>query len=200
MFNGKGGEYDANIVAINGREVQVRLKSHRLLERESPLRVTLAQCVSKGSRMDYTIQKAVELGVQRIVPLLSDRTVVKLHGERGDQRRRHWNAVIVSACAQCKRNRIPELMPVQTLNDWVLKIDGPALWLAPEAPNTLHRLPRPTAVTVLIGPEGGLTPEETESVERHSFVPVRLGPRVLRTETAGVVALAAMQTLWGDFS
>lgn len=199
VFNGEGGEYEANIEVISKREVKVRLKTHQPLERESPLQVTLAQCISKGGRMDYTIQKAVELGVQRIVPLLSGRSIVKLDADRWNQRGRHWHAVIVSACAQCERNQIPELMPVQRLNDWVLKIEGPAIWLAPDARNTLNHLPRPTAVTVLAGPEGGLTMEEIEQVERSGFVPVRLGPRVLRTETAGAAALAAMQTLWGDF-
>lgn len=150
--------------------------------------------------MDYTIQKAVELGVRRIVPLLSGRSVVKLDHDRWNQRSRHWHSVIISACEQCQRNRLPELMPVQRLNDWVLKINGPALWLAPEAQNTLRCLPRPSAVTVLIGPEGGLTPEETERIGREGLIPVRLGPRVLRTETAGIAALAAMQALWGDFS
>lgn len=199
VFNGEGGEYEAIIETANGREVRVRLGAFRPIERESPLQITLAQCVSKGGRMDYTIQKAVELGAQRIIPLLSDRSVVKLDATRWSQRGRHWQAVIAAACEQCQRNRIPELMPVQLLNSWILKINGPAIWLAPRAEDTLHCLPRPKAITVLIGPEGGLTSDEAEYVARQGVIPVRLGPRVLRTETAGAAALAAIQALWGDF-
>jgi 16S rRNA (uracil1498-N3)-methyltransferase len=203
LFNGAGGEYQAVIEKIERRTVYVRVESFRDLERESALSVTLAQCVSKGSRMDYAIQKAVELGVAAIVPLLSARSVVRLAAERWDHKHDHWHGVIAAACAQCGRNRLPRLVPVQTLETWLGRAPGGLrLVLAPQVEGrTLRSLPTPaTPLTLLVGPEGGLEPAELELVQRHGFLPLQLGPRVLRTETAGVAALAALQALWGDLA
>ncbi|MDI3258349.1 MAG: 16S rRNA (uracil(1498)-N(3))-methyltransferase [Sinobacteraceae bacterium] len=203
LFNGAGGEYQAVVEAVERGGVWVRVESFGEIERESTLRVTLAQCVSKGERMDYAIQKAVELGVAAIVPLLSTRSVVRLSGERWEKKLEHWRGVIVAACEQCGRNRLPELMPVQTLDAWLDRAPvGVRLVLAPQAQGRgLGALPTPAApLTLLVGPEGGLEPSELELAQRHGFLPLRLGPRVLRTETAGVAALAAFQALWGDLA
>ncbi len=202
LFNGEGGEYAATITHISKNGVTVKTTGYREREIESPLAVTLAQAISSGDRMDYTLQKAVELGVTHIQPLSSERCVVKLAGDRAEKRMRHWQQVVISACEQCGRNRVPEVAPIQPLIHWLgnLPPDTQHLMLAPGAQHSLGELPAPGApVTLLIGPEGGLSPNEIRAAESRGFTPVRLGPRVLRTETAALVALAAMQTLWGDF-
>jgi 16S rRNA (uracil1498-N3)-methyltransferase len=202
LFNGEGGEYAATITHIGKNGVTVKTGAFREHEVESLLNVTLAQAISSGDKMDYTLQKAVELGVTHIQPLFSERCVVKLTGDRAEKRVRHWQQVVISACEQCGRNRVPEVAPSQPLIPWLgsLPPDAQHLMLAPGAQHSLSELPAPTApVTLLIGPEGGLSPNEIRAAESRGFTPVRLGPRVLRTETAALVALAAMQTLWGDF-
>lgn len=202
LFNGEGGEYSATITHISKNSVTVKTTVFHEHEIESPLAVTLAQAISSGDKMDYTLQKAVELGITRIQPLASERCVVKLSGERAEKRVRHWQQVVISACEQCGRNRVPEVAPIQPLIHWLGNLPPTAqhLMLAPGAQHRLGELPEPGApVTLLIGPEGGLSPAEIRAAESRGFTPVRLGPRVLRTETAALTALAAMQTLWGDF-
>jgi 16S rRNA (uracil1498-N3)-methyltransferase len=198
LFNGAGGEYDAVIETVEKRAVQVRVESYREVERESPLAMTLAQCVSKGERMDYTIQKAVELGVAAIVPLLSERSVVKLDEERWEKKLEHWRGVVISACEQSGRTRVPHVFPVQKLEAWLATAQGPRLVLAPGGHHSLRQLPPAQAATLLVGPEGGLSDQEIALAVHKGFTAVGLGPRVLRTETAGVAALAALQALWGD--
>lgn len=199
LFNGEGGEYAAVIEAVQRRAVRVRVDAFDPVDRESRLSLTLAQCVSKGDRMDYTIQKAVELGVAAIVPLLSARSVVKLDGERWEKKLDHWRGVIVSACEQSGRTRVPMLAPVQKLESWLPSSgEGLRLVLAPNAGVSLKTLPPAAAITLLVGPEGGLSDDEIALASRAGYTGVRLGPRVLRTETAGVAALAAAQALWGD--
>lgn len=200
LFNGTGGEFEAVLDAASKRAATVRVGAHRAVERESTLALTLAQCVSKAERMDYTLQKAVELGVQRIVPLLSSRSVVKLDAQRWEKKQEHWQGVVIAACEQCGRNRLPELQPVQTLSSWLAASEGLRLVLAPGAKQTLRKLPAATAASLLVGPEGGLSEDEIDEALRQGCAPVGLGPRVLRTETAGVAALAAMQALWGDLT
>lgn len=202
LFNGEGGEYAATITHIGKNGVTVKTGTFREREVESLLNVTLAQAISSGDRMDYTLQKAVELGIAHIQPLFSERCVVKLAGERAEKRVRHWQQVVISACEQCGRNRVPEVAPIQPLTHWLGTLPPHAqhLMLAPDAQHNLSELPAPAMpVTLLIGPEGGLSPSEIRAAESRGFTPVRLGPRVLRTETAALAALAAMQTLWGDF-
>jgi 16S rRNA (uracil1498-N3)-methyltransferase len=154
--------------------------------------------------MDYTVQKAVELGVAAIQPLETTRSVVRLEGVRAQKRLAHWRAIAIAACEQCGRNRVPEVAPVMALRDWLGRIEASPgralrLLLTPRAEASLRELSRPTAaVTLLAGPEGGLAPEEEQDAGRAGFTRVRIGPRVLRTETAAVAALAAMQALWGD--
>lgn len=203
LFDGQGNVFDGEIEKCARGEVSVRVRGERQEDRESPLQVILAQAVSSGERMDYTIQKAVELGVTAIQPLMAERCVVRLAGERATKRGAHWQAVVAAACEQCGRNRVPQVAPLLPLRSW---LEQPAhaaelrLLLLPGAPAGLRQLSRPAGpVTVLAGPEGGLTDAEAGDAVRAGFTPLRLGPRVLRTETAAVALLAAMQALWGDF-
>jgi len=201
LFNGGGGEYDAVIETAERRVVSVRVGELRQIDRESTLAVTLAQCVSKGERMDYTIQKAVELGVTTIIPLLSARSVVKLDGERWEKKLEHWRGIAVSACEQSGRTRIPAVLVPQKLAHWLDAPDGsPRLVLAPTAAVSLTAVPAAAAVSLLVGPEGGLSDEEIAAALRSGCTAITLGPRVLRTETAGVAALAVLQALWGDLA
>lgn len=199
LFDGQGGEFNALIKEIGKREVIVTVGEHRAIEVESPLKVTLAQGISKGERMDFTIQKAVELGVQRIVPLDTERSVVNLKGERRDKKLDHWHGVIISACEQCGRNTLPELLPMQSLNSWLaIPQAGTGLLLDHRAHGTVTTLEKPTAFTLLIGPEGGLSETERTKAYEAGYTGLCLGPRVLRTETAALTALAALQSQWGD--
>lgn len=202
LFNGDGHEYWGR---LSGRgQAVVHLDEQRSPARESPLRVRLAQGISHGERMDFTVQKAVELGVTAIEPLLMRRTVVKLTDDKRDKRRAHWQGVVVSACEQCGRNWVPEVGPIQTFDAWrrLFQATGAhGFLLDPEAPLDLASMPPPAGEVVLLaGPEGGLDPVERSAALAAGLVGVRLGPRILRTETAALAALAAMQVLWGDFS
>lgn len=202
VFNGEGGEYGAVLAQVGKKRASARIGAYIEAERESPLDLTLAQCVSRGERMDYTIQKAVELGITRIQPLLSVRSVVRMDAERWDKKLEHWLGVIVSACEQSGRTRVPELLPTQALSAWLDSggARGTGLTLDPEARHGLREMPSPNGpATLLVGPEGGLSPEELAQTRRAGFIGVRMGPRILRTETAGVAALAAIQSLWGDW-
>jgi 16S rRNA (uracil1498-N3)-methyltransferase len=201
LFNGEGGEYSASLVAAGKRETRVRLLAFHAAERESPLKITLALGISAGERMDYSLQKATELGVNAIQPLATERSVVKLAGERADKRLQHWQHVVIAACEQCGRNRVPAVAPVQKLYAYLAAVDRSQrrLLLSPDALTPLKQVPRSGAVVLLIGAEGGLAPAEYQAAEASGFEPVSLGPRILRTETAPVAAIAALQTLWGDF-
>jgi 16S rRNA (uracil1498-N3)-methyltransferase len=201
VFNGEGDEFPATLSEVGKKRATARIGARIAVDRESPLDLTLAQCVSKGDRMDYTIQKAVELGVTRIQPLLSARSVVRMDAERWDKKLEHWLGVIVSACEQSGRTRVPELRAVQSLPAWLGEgAHGTGVTLDPEGASSLRGLLVPEGpVTLLVGPEGGLGPEELQQAHRAGFVGVRMGPRVLRTETAGVAALAALQAHWGDW-
>ena len=200
LFNGTGGEYSASLVAVNKRETRARLTGFNEAERESALHITLALGISAGERMDYSLQKAAELGVSAIVPLATERSVVKLAGERADKRQQHWQHVVIAACEQCGRNRVPAVAPVQKLFTWLAAVDRSKrlLLLSPDAATPLKRVAPATEVVLLIGAEGGLAPAEREATEASGFAPVSLGPRILRTETAPVAALAVLQALWGD--
>jgi 16S rRNA (uracil1498-N3)-methyltransferase len=200
LFNGEGGEFAAEVTRVSARDALARVISKRNSDRESPLSVALAQCVSGGDRMDVALQKSTELGVSRIVPIASERSVVKLSGDRAEKRVAHWRNVVIAACEQCGRNRIPEVAAITPIRDFLDLVAGTdlRLLLAPDAGRNLKQLSPPRDVTLLVGPEGGLAPREREFAEDAGFVPVRFGPRVLRTETAPVAALAAMQALWGD--
>lgn len=201
LFDGRGGEYEAQIERIEKNRVVVELGAWQDVERESKLAVTLVQAVQAGEKMDFTIQKAVELGVADIVPVDSRRSVIRLAGERAAKRVAHWQGVSASACEQCGRNQVPLVAPLEKLEHWLARPARPGLrlMLAPDAEHALADLPPARAVQLLIGAEGGLDPQEAIAAELAGFQAVRLGPRVLRTETAGLAALAALQALWGDF-
>jgi len=205
LFDGRGGEYSAVVARVGKSAVTLNVGEPRQVDRESPLAVTLAQAVSSGERMDFTVQKAVELGVKCIQPLASKRTVVRLESERARKRVAHWQAVAISACEQCGRNLVPRVLPLTEFTDWLgseVKREPPrlGLLLSPGASTTLRELSQPSiAVTLLAGPEGGLSPAEERAAEAAGYLPVRLGPRILRTETAALAALAALQMLWGDY-
>jgi 16S rRNA (uracil1498-N3)-methyltransferase len=204
LFDGAGAEYGATVLRAGKRGVTVTVGERRSVSRESPLDVTLAQAVSSGERMDYTIQKAVELGAAAIQPLAASRSVVRLSAERAERRATHWQAVAVAACEQCGRNQVPSVGAVLPLDRWLARLpaagDGARrLLLTPRADARLRDLEPPRhPVILLAGPEGGFTQEEEAAARRSGFVPLGLGPRVLRTETAAVAALAALQALWGD--
>ncbi len=202
LFNGDGHEYEG-ILSARG-QAEVRVLARHTPDRESSLRVILAQGISSGERMDLTIQKSVEMGIAAIEPLVMRRTIVKLAGDKLEKRRAHWQAVVVSACEQCGRNIVPPVARIAEFATWQRHRSdaaGLGLMLDPEAAVSLRDIPQPQAeVTLLVGPEGGFDPAERAMAGAAGFVGVRLGPRVLRTETAALAALAAMQTLWGDFS
>lgn len=203
VFN-SGAEFSATISYIDKREVRVKLAQGHAVDREAPIASTLVQGISSGDRMDITLQKAVELGVGAIQPLFSARSIVKLDRERSDRRVAHWRQVVTSACEQCGRNVIPHVAEPLVYHDWLGQLAPRAeselrLLLSPYAALRLKDLPRPQAVTLLAGPEGGYTEVEVEAARRFEFEELKLGPRVLRTETAALAALAAINTLWGDF-
>lgn len=202
LFDGEGGEYGAAIAHVGPRVVAVDVVEYREIERESPLTVTLAQGLAAADRMDYVVQKAVELGVAAIAPLAGARSVPRLEGARATRRVEHWRQIAIAACEQSGRNRLPTVHAPCAFSAW-LQAPSPAelrLLLAPDARVLLADLPRPEgAVELLVGPEGGFTAEESAAACAAGFRAVRLGPRTLRTETAGPAALAAMQALWGDW-
>lgn len=205
LFNGDGTEYASVVVEANRDRVALDVTGRETRDREAPFAVTLAQAVSSGERMDYTIQKAVELGVAEIQPLEARRSVVRLSAERAARRIAHWQGVAIAACEQCGRNRVPQILPLAQLDAFLAACepakDGERrVLLSPDSARRLRELDPPRgALVMLAGPEGGFSPEEERAAGEVGFLPVRLGPRVLRTETAAVAALAAMQALWGDF-
>jgi 16S rRNA (uracil1498-N3)-methyltransferase len=205
LFDGRGGEFEARITRIDRGEVSVKTGAHLDIERESGLNIQLVQGLSSGDRMDITLQKAVELGVAAIQPVATQRSVVKLKDERAQRRMEHWQNLVISACEQCGRNRVPEVLPLLDLPDWLAQFnalvpdDEARLLLSPAATVPLKELVPPARMMLLIGPEGGLSAAETQLAQSRGFRPVRLGPRILRTETAALAALSAIQTLWGDF-
>lgn len=202
VFNGRGGCHEARIVSIGKRQVEVELIAFREEERESRLDILLAQGISRGQHMDYTIQKAVELGVTHIVPVLTGHGNVSLKDERVETRLRHWEGIIIHACEQCGRNRLPTLSPPVNFSDWLAQdTRSRRLILDPESEHSLAAITEPGgAVSLLCGPEGGFGRDEVRTALREGYTGVRLGPRVLRTETAAVAALSACQTLWGDLA
>ena len=202
VFNGAGGESDARILSIGKDHVSVRIGPWRPREAEPSVRVVLLQGLSARERMDFTVQKAVELGVAEIFPIEMRRSVMRLAEERATRRVEHWQNLAVAACEQCGRNRVPEVHPVSALPDWLgAHATAPGkqrLILSTAADRRLRDLSAPQELLLLAGPEGGFAPEELEMAQACGFTAVRLGPRVLRTETAALAALAAIQALWGD--
>ena len=202
LFNGRGGEYAGRVAAIERLRVTVDLLAHRALERETPLAMTLVQGVSSSEKMDFTVQKATELGVAALQPVVAARSVGRITGERAAQKRAHWQRVAVAACEQCGRNRVPEILAPLPVEAYCrTPAPSSALLLSPEAQLGLREAAARLqgAATLAAGPEAGFTAPEEAMLAQAGFVPVRLGPRVLRTETAALAALAALNALAGDF-
>jgi len=201
IFDGSGSEFHAEIQSIEGENVMVRVGTQSTGSAESPLRITLVQGVSRSERMDWTLQKATELGVSAIAPVLTSRSVVRLDDKQAEKKQSHWRGIVIGACEQCGRSRIPAVGTPMQLRNYFSSVrkDGMRLVLSPVAPGSLAGIASlPSKVDLLIGPEGGLDDDELTAAQKAGFMPVRLGPRVLRTETAAVVALTVLQALWGD--
>ncbi|SEI81809.1 16S rRNA (uracil1498-N3)-methyltransferase [Allopseudospirillum japonicum] len=203
IFDGQGHRCQAHITFIKRQQVEVELKTPYAGLASSPLNIHLGQVMSKGERMDYVVQKATELGVTQITPLTSERCEVRLKNDREQRKIDHWQHVAISACEQSGSDFVPQLAPICKLSDWLAQdFTGLRLVLAPQAEQALTALTQtkpPTQVQVLIGPEGGLSESELDAAKAAGFQALQLGPRVLRTETAPVVALSLLQYLWGDF-
>jgi 16S rRNA (uracil1498-N3)-methyltransferase len=218
LFNGDGHDYAARISSVGKRELLVDVEDVRAVDNESPLRITLLQGVARGEKMDWILQKATELGVAAVLPVDSERSEVKLDGARAQRRVAHWRSVLVSACEQCGRARVPAIEPPQPLAATLsrLPVGGVRLLLDPHGERTMPQL-RPTTgadvgegglprqrpsrafdIVLAVGPEGGWSPRDREQLHGADFVGLRLGPRILRTETAGIAAIAALQARFGD--
>ena len=202
VFDGAGTRHAATVEDADPRRFAVVIGARLPSATESPFEVVLAQCLSAAEKMDWTIEKAVELGVSAIVPLQSRRSVVRLDEDRARRRAEHWQRLVVAACMQCGRDRIPELAPVRSLEAWLAQgpAGAPRLVLAPGADLTIGGVPAPGAgpAIVLVGPESGFADEELALAQAAGFTPVSMGPRILRTETAGLAALAVLQARFGD--
>lgn len=201
LFNGEEDQdWHASLVQPDDRAAVVEIGTPVLNRSESPLRLTLAQALCRGEKMDLVLQKAVELGVAAIQPLLTERTEVQLDAERSSKRALHWRGVMIGACEQCGRSRVPELLPLATLPDWLVNQSAATLVaLEPSASDGLHSVqPVEQGLTLLVGPEGGLADRELATLAAREVRCVRLGPRILRTESAGLAAIAALQFRWGD--
>ena len=201
VFAGDGYEYPASVEGIRGTRVAVAIGEARAVDRESPLAMTLVQCIARADRMDVIVQKATELGVARIIPVQSRRGVVRLDAAQAESKAAHWRAIVASACEQCGRNRLPAIEAPRRLLDYLgaLPAGGARLLLEPAA-ETRRAAPIGGEVSVAIGPEGGLDEEEIEAFRLTGFQTMRLGPRVLRTETAAIAALAYLQSRYGDLA
>ena len=203
LFDGSGREFEARLDAGDNRRARILVTAERTHHSESPLRISLAQGISRSERMDYTLQKAVELGVAEIVPVVTERSVVRLNAEHAQRKREHWQRLVISACEQSGRVHVPVVWPVLPLHQFLQESAAAfRLLLDPAADTALTRISAPTdsGVLLLIGPEGGLSTAESGAAQAAGFAAVRLGPRILRTETASVAALSLLQGLWGDLA
>jgi 16S rRNA (uracil1498-N3)-methyltransferase len=207
LFNGDGHDYDARLLAVTKRNVEADIIGVRAIDNESPLRIVLMQGIARGEKMDLILQKATELGVVAIAPVFADRTEVRLDGERLDKRIAHWRSVVIAACEQSGRARIPELLPARGLAEAAatLNADSLKLTLDPQGDDRFDTLASPqksslqgSEIVIGIGPEGGWSDKDRMILRTHGFRGLRLGPRVLRTETAGLAAIAALQAKFGD--
>ena len=199
LFDGSGQEYLGELIEVGKKNVRVELREQFNGQAESALHVHLGQGLSRGERMDWAIQKATELGVTEITPIVSERCEVRLKDERADKRLAHWRQVAISACEQCGRSVLPTIHAPQTLAEWQAGVQAELKLVLHPVAAPLESHAKPQTLAFLIGPEGGLTDAEVEQAKGAGFQAARLGPRVLRTETAPVVALSVAQQLWGDF-
>lgn len=200
LFNGDGCDYHGVIGEISKRRVVVSLESEHPRHTETPIRTVLGLGISKGDRFDYAVQKATELGIKEIVPLISERVDVKLPVDRMAKKQAHWQAIAISACEQCERATIPLVHPPIALEEWVTNNDCTMKWVLHHELDGHLTGETPESIALLIGPEGGLSQTELALAQGSGFLPLNLGPRVLRTETAPIVALTALGLRWGDLS
>ncbi|MCP4468377.1 MAG: 16S rRNA (uracil(1498)-N(3))-methyltransferase [Halieaceae bacterium] len=201
LFNGRGAEYPGVITALGKKAVSVRTGEKQQKACESPLAIHLGVAISRGERMDWVIQKATELGVTAISPLFSERVEVKLSGDRAEKKLRHWQEIAISACEQCGRNTLPLLSPPQNMRGWLTNTEAARKFvLHHEANQGRDGKDVPSTIALLIGPEGGLSATEIEQAENNGYAALSLGPRVLRTETAPLAAIAILQSKWGDMT
>jgi 16S rRNA (uracil1498-N3)-methyltransferase len=202
LFTGRGGEFAATLVVVDRRHVKAHVDTFRAIERESAISVTLVQSLAANDPMDIALRKAVELGAAAIQPIVTERSAQWPGGDRGAHRLARWRQLAVAACEQCGRNRVPEVQDAMHWSDWLAKRDvaRTGIVLSPTGVRSLAELPRPSSgIDVAVGAEGGFTDAEIAAAAAAGVVAVRLGPRVFRTETAGVAVLAAIHALWGDF-
>ena len=201
LFNGRGGEYTCVLAEVSRKTVRIHVNAKSERNVESPLHVALGLGISRGDRMDWSVQKAVELGVTRITPIITERCVVQLKGEKKPQRLLHWQKIAQHAAEQSGRTVLPELTEITNLHNWINHQHGLKIFLDPYADLSLAQLqPDGMEITLLTGPEGGFTDQERGVAKAAGFIPVHLGSRILRTETAAIAALSAVQMLWGDFA
>ncbi|SCK12294.1 16S rRNA (uracil(1498)-N(3))-methyltransferase [Vogesella sp. LIG4] len=203
LFNGRGGEWQAVLGSIAKREASCAITAFDDVSRESPVWLGLAQAISSGDRMEFTLQKGVEMGVSAFQPLATERSIVKLAGDRADKRVQRWQEIVIAACEQSGRNVIPQVLPILTLKQWLAALPPAAahLLLSPLGTRRLADIAsQPDAAWLLAGPEGGLSAGEEAAAIAAGCTPLKLGPRILRTETAALAAVGAMQTVWGDYS
>ncbi len=201
MFNGNGYEYNARLEEATKKQATISILEQLSPRRESPLHIEIGQGIARGERMDFVLQKSVELGVSRVTPLWTQRSQVRLDEKRLAKRLAHWQGVVVSACEQSGRLRLPDIRPPADLDNWLdTPAEGLRLVLSPYSEKTLKDLQPASHVRVLVGPEGGLEEREIRAAEANGFQAVRLGPRILRTETAALATLTALQVLWGDLA
>lgn len=202
LFTGRGGEFAATIVAADRRGVKARVDAFLAVEREAAIPVTLVQSLAANDPMDIALRKAVELGAAAIQPIVTERSARWPDDERGARRLSRWRQLVVAACEQCGRNRVPPVLDATRWHDWLARRDpsNTGIVLSPTAERSFAQLPQPLkGVDLTVGPEGGFTDAEIALALAANVVPVRLGPRVVRTETAGAAALATIHALWGDF-
>ncbi|WP_325320322.1 16S rRNA (uracil(1498)-N(3))-methyltransferase [Kingella oralis] len=201
LFNGTGNDFAATLQTIGKRHAECHIHAQRQPENESPLAITLVQAVSSGERMDFTLQKSVELGVRAIQPIISERCVVRLSGDRADKRVQRWQDIVIAACEQSGRSIVPTVLPIVSFSDYLRQMPPELhLMMSLRRATTLRDIaPAPQTLRLMIGPEGGWTPAEEQAALAAGVQTITLGKRVLRTETAAMAAMAAMQVLWGDF-
>ena len=204
LFNGQGGEYHAVLTALGRHDASCQITHFDMVSRESPLRISLAQAISSGDRMDFTLQKGVEMGVSSFQPLAAQRSVVKLVGERADKRVQRWQEIVIAACEQSGRTMIPEVHPILSVPEWLQRHAqaDQRLLLSPLGTRGLAACGYTSgqSICLMSGPEGGYTVEEEQAALATGCLPIKLGMRILRTETAALAAVAALQTLWGDYA
>jgi 16S rRNA (uracil1498-N3)-methyltransferase len=200
IFNGEGGEYSAEILALKKDKLTIKINAFQAVNNESPLDIHLIQGIARGEKMDWIVQKAVELGVKKITPLFTERSTVKLEPDKRQKRQQHWQAIAISACEQSGRNYIPEILLPLSFTEWFKKFHGSGIILSPASKTKIADLTisPERGLTLLVGPEGGLSAQEIDQLLQKDFTSLNLGPRILRTETAPLAVIAALQARFGD--